>query len=115
MLQRHCPAGRAPCAGGGHFVTCVPVLIGWMPWSSRWSAEGAAPAGESNFEADEAHELDAVAFGDDTFLQLEIEFHLAVFDLVLEMDVVEAGIALLAYVGQGEVVSADEADGSAVE
>jgi LysR family transcriptional regulator, transcriptional activator of the cysJI operon len=24
-----CPAGRAPCAGGGHFVTCVPVGEGW--------------------------------------------------------------------------------------
>src|SRR3984885_15644052 len=24
---RLCPAGRAPCAGGGHFVTCVPLRL----------------------------------------------------------------------------------------
>jgi hypothetical protein len=24
----YCPAGRAPCAGGGHFVTCVGLRVG---------------------------------------------------------------------------------------
>jgi hypothetical protein len=33
-----CPAGRAHCAWGGHFVACVPFC--WadeLVWSSRWS------------------------------------------------------------------------------
>ena len=25
---RDCPAGRAPCAGGGHFVTGIPLRVG---------------------------------------------------------------------------------------
>ena len=24
---RDCPAGRAPCAGGGHFVTGIPLRV----------------------------------------------------------------------------------------
>jgi hypothetical protein len=27
-LFRNCPAGRAPCAGGGHFVTFILLLGG---------------------------------------------------------------------------------------
>src|SRR5271170_1935392 len=29
---KSCPAGRDPCAGSGHFVTCVPVLVGSTAW-----------------------------------------------------------------------------------
>jgi hypothetical protein len=28
FLKDFCPAGRARCARGGHFVACVPVLQG---------------------------------------------------------------------------------------
>jgi hypothetical protein len=28
FFAKDCPAGRAHCAWGGHFVTCVPVLVG---------------------------------------------------------------------------------------
>jgi hypothetical protein len=28
-LNDGCPAGRAHCAWGGHFVACIPVLVGW--------------------------------------------------------------------------------------
>ena len=27
-FRRLCPAGRAACAAGGHFVACIPVLAG---------------------------------------------------------------------------------------
>jgi hypothetical protein len=27
-----CPAGRARCARGGHFVTCIPELARWTAW-----------------------------------------------------------------------------------
>ena len=27
MLLKDCPAGRAPCAGCGHFVTCVGLRV----------------------------------------------------------------------------------------
>ena len=37
------------------------------------------------------------------------------FDLVLKMDVVKARVALVADVGKGQIVGADEADGAAVE
>ena len=26
-LSRNCPAGQAPCAGSGHFVTCIPLRL----------------------------------------------------------------------------------------
>jgi hypothetical protein len=35
-----CPAGRAPCAGSGHFVTGVPVLLDVVHGFSRWSESG---------------------------------------------------------------------------
>src|ERR1700729_3406473 len=66
-----------------------------------------------DFEADKAHQFDAVALGDDSVAELEVELHLAVFDLVLEMDVVEASVSLFADVCKGQVVCADEADGAA--
>ena len=34
MLVKRCAAARAPCAGCGHFVTCIPPSA----WASRWSA-----------------------------------------------------------------------------
>src|SRR5580698_8310000 len=37
-----CPAGRASCAEGGHFVTCIPVLVWDVLGSSRWSGQGLA-------------------------------------------------------------------------
>jgi len=59
-----CPAGRAPCAGGGHFVTCIGLrvvlpLVGTefireyrerhakRSHTTKWSlpAQGACPAG----------------------------------------------------------------------
>jgi len=69
----------------------------------------------SDFESYETHQLDSVALGDDAVLELEVELHFAVFDLVLEVHVMQAVVSLLADVGQGKVVSADEADGSAVQ
>jgi len=32
IFKCSCPAGRAPCAGRGHFVTCE-----CLAWGSRWS------------------------------------------------------------------------------
>ena len=48
-----------------------------------------------NLESDEPHQFNPVAFGDDTIVQLEVELHLAVVNLVLEMDVVETAILLV--------------------
>ena len=48
-------------------------------------------------------------------MQLEVELHFAVFDLVLEMDVMQAVILVFADVGEGQVVRADEAYGAAGE
>jgi hypothetical protein len=39
FLKDFCPAGRARCARGGHFVACVPVLQDDLHCSSRWSGE----------------------------------------------------------------------------
>jgi len=36
---RGCPAGRAHCAWGGHFVACVPFFVMRAAGSSRWSEE----------------------------------------------------------------------------
>lgn len=52
-----------------------------------------------DFEADEAHEFDAVTFGDDAFLELVVELHFSIFYVVLEVGV--AGVALVADVGEG--------------
>ncbi len=55
----------------------------------------------SDFEAYESHEFDTVALCDDAVLQLEVELHFAVFDVVLEVDVVQARVVLIAAdVGQ---------------
>jgi hypothetical protein len=69
----------------------------------------------SDFEADEAHQLDAIAFRNDTWLKFEVEAHFAISDGVLEVDVAEAIVLLLADVGEREVVSANEANGAACE
>jgi hypothetical protein len=70
----------------------------------------------SDFQAYESHELDSVAPGDDAVLQLEVELHFSVFDVVLEVDVAEAWVVLAASdVGEGEIVGADEADSAGVQ
>ena len=46
---------------------------------------------------------------------LKSNFIFAVFDLVLEVDVVEAGVFLIADVGEGEIVGTDEANGAVCE
>src|SRR5579859_2587349 len=68
-----------------------------------------------NLESDEPHELDPVAFRDDTIVKLEVECHSAILNLVLKMDVSETAVLFLADVGQGQVVGADEADGAACQ
>jgi len=68
-----------------------------------------------NLDPDEPHQFDAVAFGDNAIVQLEIEGHSAVPNVVLEMDVVEAVVLLSADVGEREVVRADEANCAARE
>ena len=64
----------------------------------------------SDFEPHRAHQLDGVALGDDARLQLVVEAHLAVFDVVLEVDVVDAGRELVGDLRQGEVVGGDDAE-----
>ena len=58
-----------------------------------------------------AHQLDAVAAGDDTLAQSEIEFHSAVLELILEVNVAERAGFETPDVGEREIVRADEADG----
>src|ERR1700722_15301455 len=65
---------------------------------------------ESNLEPDCAHQLDAIALSDNTLAQGEIESHLTVREVVLEMHVPQRAGRETANVRQGEIVSADEAD-----
>ena len=76
---------------------------------------GSEVSSSSDFEADEAHEFDSVAVRDDAVAELVVELHFAVFDFVLEVDVVEGVGVDGGEVGEGEVVGADEADGSGFE
>ena len=69
----------------------------------------------SDFQADQAHEFDSVAVGDYAVAEFVVEGHLAVGDLVLQVDVVEGVGGGAGQVGEGEVVRADEADGSGFE
>lgn len=66
-------------------------------------------------EADEAHEGDAVALHGCAFAEGEVEVHLVVEDLVLEVHVFEGVGREAVDVGEGEVVGGDDADGAEVD
>ncbi len=69
----------------------------------------------SDFEAYEAHEFDSVAVGDYAVVEFVVEGHFAVCNFVLQVDVAEGVGGGAGQMGEGEVVGADEADGSGFE
>jgi hypothetical protein len=83
--------------------------------SQRWTAPILCRPTASNVETYQAHQFDAVTFGDDAVMQFEVETHFAISDGVLEVNVAEVAAQLHVHVSECEVVGANEADGSAAE
>ena len=72
-------------------------------------------SGVSHLEPDEAHQLDGVALGDDTFAQRVIETHFAALDVVLKMHIAQALAQGLPDLRQSQVVRGDNAERSPPE
>ena len=87
--------------------------ISW--WRREISIELVLFTSFLHVQPDGAHQLDAVALGDDAGPQLEIELELAVHQFVLEMHVHDAPGVKSGNIGQGQIVRADQADRAALD
>src|SRR6185437_6513088 len=74
---------------------------------SGGASEGRGPT--LDVEADDAHERERIAAGDHAGAQAVIETDVLVLNLVFEMDVAQARVAL-GHMGEGEVMGGDEAE-----
>src|SRR5665213_2080269 len=72
-------------------------------------------ADPSHLQSDGPHQLNAIALRHDALAQLEIEAHSAVFEKVLEVDIVQGACRQVRNIGQCQVVRADESDRATLE
>src|ERR1700683_503559 len=61
-----------------------------------------------NIQSDRAHQLDAVALGDDSAMQHEIEMQLAVDEFVLEMHIPESAVIEPGNIREREIMGPDQ-------
>jgi len=72
--------------------------------------KGRDPAAYLDIQSDRAHELDAIALGDHAGPQFEIEFELAIHQLVLKVHILDGARLESGNIRQRKIMRADQTD-----